>query len=432
MFAMGWELLSAAALLVLALLGVRHRRFVRRQRAIEEIVADIAAQRRPRGFAFYESPRFMRLGLELEKLFESQQALQKQAEAERLRLRIILSSMVEGVLVAGADRVIQLANASLASLFALEEEPVGRTILSALRDPAVDRLVEVTLRTGQPQAGEVSPAREGGTALHLMASAVATADSGGRGRGAVVVFHDISRLRELEELRRELVANVSHELRTPLSIIQGYLENLLDEPGLAREETGAILRIMQRHSQRLNALVGDMLTLSRLEARSEALEPGPVRLEEFAAELFEDWKLKLEAKHLKAVVHVPADLPPLLADRFRLQQVFHNLLDNAVRYSPPGGTITLRACAQGGQVTVEMEDQGPGISAAHLPHIFERFYRVDKGRSREGGGTGLGLSIVKQIIAAHGGTVSARSEPGKGTVIVLELPQAPAGRQVAV
>lgn len=424
---MAWDLLFTAALLALVLLGVRHWHFVRRQRAIEEIVADIAAERRPKGFAFYESPRFMRLGLELEKITQSRQALQKQAEAERFHLQAILSSMVEGVLVAGPDRVIQLANASLVSLFHLEEEPVGRTILGALRDPAVDRLVEATLQTGKPQTGEVAPSRADGTAaVHLMASAVALAESGDRRRGAVVVFHDISRLRELEELRRELVANVSHELRTPLSVIQGYLENLMDQPELPREEVGAILRIMQRHSHRLNALVGDMLTLSRLEARSEALEFEAVSLPAFAAELLEDWKLKLQARRLTAELRLDPALPPLRADRFRLQQVFNNLLDNAVRYSPEGGTITLRATADAARTVVEVEDNGPGIPAADLPHIFERFYRVDKGRSREGGGTGLGLSIVKQILAGHGGTVGARSVPGQGTVIVLEFPQAPA------
>jgi len=426
---MFWVILSLAALLALIVLTLRHWHFVRRQQRIEQIVSDIAEERNPKAFAFYESQRFMRLGLSLEKISTTQQTLKQQIEQERFNLRAILSSMVEGVLVVRADHSIQLANTSLTSLFQLRENPTGKSLLTALRESAIDRLVEATLTTTKPQSSEIVLFRateaSSTETLHLTANAVAIEDANGKLRGAVVVLHDISRLRQLEEVRREFVANLSHELRTPLSLIQGYLENLIEEPEMPRDQAAQALQVMQRHARRLNALLEDLLTLSRLESRRDVMDFEPVTLRTFIEELLNDWKLKLRAKNLTALQDISLDLPPLRADRHRLQQVFNNLLDNAIRYSTPGSAITLAANADDTHIHVRVEDCGTGIPAKDLPHIFERFYRVEKARSREAGGTGLGLSIVKHIVAAHGGTISVESILGKGTAFTFHFPRQP-------
>jgi two-component system phosphate regulon sensor histidine kinase PhoR len=238
----------------------------------------------------------------------------------------------------------------------------------------------------------------------------------------VTVFHDITRLRQLEDLRRDFVANLSHELRTPLSIFHGYVENLIDTPGMARKERVAIYEVMQKHSRRLNALLEDLLTLARLEARNEKLEIEAVPLPSFLQQFGREWAGRAQKKQITLSIDAEGDLPPLAADGFRLEQILGNLLDNAIKYTPEGGRVAISARLDGDAVEIRVEDSGIGIPLSDLQHIFERFYRVEKARTREKGGTGLGLSIVKHIMALHGGTVEARSNVGKGTAIILRFP----------
>jgi two-component system phosphate regulon sensor histidine kinase PhoR len=240
--------------------------------------------------------------------------------------------------------------------------------------------------------------------------------------GAVILFRDVTHLRQVEDMRREFVANVSHELRTPLSIFRGYLETLLDDPHQPPGELLRILEIMERHSDRLNSLVEDLLSLARLESPGAELDLSEVDLAELLHSIMRDWEKRFAAKQLKSHLNFPGNLPLLQADENRLQEVIYNLLDNAVKYSQPGGTIFLRGEIEGERVRISVADEGVGIPESDLPRIFERFYRADKARSRELGGTGLGLSIVKHIVQLHGGTVEAKSEPGKGTTISVLLP----------
>ncbi len=242
------------------------------------------------------------------------------------------------------------------------------------------------------------------------------------GPGVVAIIRDITRLRQLEEVRREFVANVSHELRTPLSIFHGYLENLMDAPSMPRKEQAEIFEILRKHSRRLNALLEDLLTLARLESRQEKMVCVSMELPALLHSVAGDWSQKLATKKLALRVEADGDLPRVSADPQRLEQVLHNLLENAVKFTEAGGSILLRASARNGDMEVRVEDSGQGIPPADLPHIFERFYRADKARSREQGGTGLGLSIVKHIIQLHGGSVAAESKYGKGTAIILHLP----------
>ena len=231
------------------------------------------------------------------------------------------------------------------------------------------------------------------------------------------------RLRQLEEVRTEFVANVSHELRTPLSIFQGYTETLIDNPGLPPEDTQPMLEIMRKHSRRLNALVEDLLILARLESRDEKLQLAPLDVGRFLQEAVRDWAKLSAGKQITLTADIAPGVPLISADAFRLEQVMGNLIENAIKYTNDGGRVTVRAAAATDGVEIRVEDTGLGIPAADVPRIFERCYRADKGRSREHGGTGLGLSIVKHIVLAHGGNVHAESEVGRGTSIVIHLPK---------
>jgi two-component system phosphate regulon sensor histidine kinase PhoR len=207
-----------------------------------------------------------------------------------------------------------------------------------------------------------------------------------------------------------------------LSILRGYIEVLFDEPQTSREELTRILSIMERHSKRLQRLVDDLLSLAQLESSQAELELGVVRMDELFNNLIRDWKEKLARKNLKVIVDLPSNPLMLRADGTRLEEVLHNLLDNAVKFSPDNGQIRLQGARRGSNVVLSVADNGIGISKEHLSRIFERFYRADKARSRELGGTGLGLAIVKHIAQLHGGRVEAESEVGRGTTIRVVLP----------
>ena len=252
----------------------------------------------------------------------------------------------------------------------------------------------------------------------------------GRTNGAVFLIHDITELKRADEIRKDFVANVSHELRTPLSILRGYIETLRDDPAIPPAESSRILEVMDRHSKRLGQLVDDLLALANLESGSSRLHVSEIDLPKLFADVVRDWEKKFAEKKLQVVVESPPALPALCADQGRLQEVLYNLLDNAVKYVPRNGRIWLRAQQRGDDLVVSVSDNGVGIAQEDLPRIFERFYRVDKARSRALGGTGLGLSIVKHIAQLHGGHAEAESELGKGTTVHVLFPVAPKEKTV--
>ena len=400
------------------------RKYLRPWRQLETMVNDLAAGKRPDTFVFQGAERFKRVAYSLEKLADEQRRLQRQISDEEFNLQAILSSMAEGVMVVDNDHVIRLVNSSFLKLFNLSESPVGESVLVALREASIEQTLRATSQTGTTQTREVAILGESQSAAarHFALSVVPIKKSDGKTSGMVTVFHDISRLRQLEDIRREFVANVSHELRTPLSIFHGYVENLLDDPGMPRKELVAIFEILGKHSMRLNALLEDLLAIARLESRKDKLEIENISVASFLQQFLKDWGFRADKKKIVPVVNVQPSLPSLRADYFRLEQVFNNLLDNAVKYTPDGGRVTIRATVHDGWFEIQVEDEGIGIPAGDLPHVFERFYRVEKARSREKGGTGLGLSIVKHIMMLHGGTAEARSTVGKGTTIILRFP----------
>lgn len=342
---------------------------------------------------------------------------------EAVNQQTILQSMDEGVIVVDSQHVIRFVNPALKTILAVTSEPVGATVLTALKDDAFDEIVSAVLRTGAAQEREIS--RDGGRAArHFAVNAMPLREAKGK-PGVVMILRDVTRLRQLEDVRTEFVANVSHELRTPLAIFQGYTETLIDNPDMPAEDAGPILEIMRKHSRRLNALVEDLLILARLESRDDKLRLAPLDVARFLQESVTDWSLlSLEKKITLTAVLAPG-LPTISADLFRLEQVMGNLIENAIKYTNTGGSVTVRAFTVQDGVEIRVEDTGLGIPAADVPRIFERFYRADKGRSREHGGTGLGLSIVKHIVLAHGGSVYAESEVGRGTSIILRLPKKP-------
>jgi two-component system, OmpR family, phosphate regulon sensor histidine kinase PhoR len=388
-------------------------------RKISELVEAIAETKKPKTFLVGGGAMPRRVGLILEEVFTRQQQLAQQVTEGASGTETILAAMQDGLLVVDAARHITLANETFEEFFELRETSLGSPLLDTVRDTTLDQIITETLNTGEPGRCEILILDRA-----LEVSAVPLKDEDDATTGVVVLFHDITQLKQLDEVRKDFVANVSHELRTPLSILRGYIETLLDHPKVSTEELTRILEVMERHSKRLGLLVDDLLVLAQLESGDPHLQLSDVALDELFGHIVRDWDKKFAEKGLNVMVDLPEHLPPVRADETRLQEVLYNLLDNAVKYSREGGDLRLAAQQRNGEIALSVSDTGIGIGKNDLPRIFERFYRVDKARSRELGGTGLGLSIVKHIAQLHGGRVEAESEPGQGTTIRILLPLA--------
>lgn len=370
-------------------------------------------------------PRGLRAaGLDLKDIAGRIRELDRTATQERFGLTAILASIAEGVFIVDRQMKIRLGNPGLERMFGLTASPVGRTVMETFRNLDLHRLVEESLREGLMRRGETT--REHERSLRTYEVSVSPLALEGGEAGAVAVVHDISRIKSLERVRREFVGNVSHELRTPLTIINGYIETLLEGGIEDRAMAGNALAVMHRHGNRLKHLVEDLLVISQAESRSVPLDLQPVDLHELIRRVVGQFDEPVRAQ--SAVVRVTAaehDLG-LVADAMRLEQVFLNLLENALKYgNRPGLVVDFHIGRSGRGIEVQVRDNGPGIPYEDQEHIFERFYRVDKHRSRETGGTGLGLSIVKNLVEAHGGEVSLRSVPGAGSTFRVLLPARP-------
>jgi two-component system phosphate regulon sensor histidine kinase PhoR len=366
------------------------------------------------------------------KFARAQQALRSEVEAlrdeqRRAALRnhtqqeVLFDSMVEGLLLLDERGRIQLANRAFANLFGVTIDIRGRTLMEALRLHELAELVNSLDSQKQVLGYELK--LSGLSESWVQINAAAICNGLGERHGTVLVFHDLTRLKQLESVRQEFVANVSHELRTPLSLIKGYAETLLDG---ARDNPGVATKFLQtidRNAERLKLLIEDLLTISELESGRVKLSLQPVPLPPLVAKVFEDFKARAAAKSMTLSNQAP-DLA-VSADADRLEQVLGNLVDNGIKYGRANGTVTIGGSAnEVGQVEVFVQDDGPGIPPEALERVFERFYRVDKARAREQGGTGLGLAIVKHIIQTHGGRVWATSEVGRGTTFCFTLAQA--------
>lgn len=348
------------------------------------------------------------------------QAAVLELSRDRARLGAILDNMVEGVLAVDADGGVLALNPALRRLFSIQEERVeGKPFLELLRHSQLSELLQATLREGTGRSAEIQVFAPEERCFEAHAAPL---PQEGGGRGALLVLHDITRLRKLEQMRRDLVANVSHELRTPLASIKGFAETLRLGALEDKKHRLEFVENIERDADRLSRLVDDLLDLSALESgqRRPALEP--VLCLELARDAADSLRPLARRREVSLEVQEQGGLPSVAGDRAQLRQVFLNLLDNAVKFNRPGGSVRVRAEASGGWLTLAVEDTGRGIPPEDLPRVFERFYRVDKARSREQGGTGLGLAIAKHILEAHGGSVSVESEPGRGSTFRVRLP----------
>jgi two-component system phosphate regulon sensor histidine kinase PhoR len=351
---------------------------------------------------------------------EVQRRHQKTTIDAKAQQQVLFNSMLEGLLLLDRSRRIYLANRAFKNLFGLKTELRGKTIMEALRVHELATLVERVESDGQVFDYELKLPELSERWLQVNAAAIS--NSAGEREGTILVFHDLTRLKQLERTREEFVANVSHELRTPLSLIKGYVETLLDGARNDPEVAERFLKIIERNTSRLDLLIQDLLAISALESGRVTLNLQPIELRPLAEKILADLKTRTDAKGVKLV----NDLPELtaMADANRLEQVLANLVDNAIKYGRADGTVILGGQkADADKIEVFVQDNGPGIPPESLDRIFERFYRVDKARSREQGGTGLGLSIVKHIVQSHGGKVWVKSELGKGATFFFTLPQ---------
>ena len=377
----------------------------------------------------FQEPLYIRGQDEIGELAQSVSYMSEQiksrideAVASKSRMEAVLLSMFEGVMVLDAGGQIILVNQSLQKLLRVDDSILHRKPLEAVRNLEIQDIVESILNKKKNVASkEVSVLVPEEKALLIHATRVERDD---KVFGAVLVFHDITELRRLENVRKDFVANVSHELRTPITSIKGYAETLLtgakDDPEHAQE----FLHIIYTESDRLAKLVEDILDLSKIESGKFVFYFKPCDLKTLVRQVAATLEKQVQNKHIRLDVQFPQTLALVHGDETALSQVFFNLIDNAIKYNRDGGKVTVTARDAGDRVAVDIQDTGEGIPEKDLSRIFERFYRVDKAHSRELGGTGLGLSIVKHLVQAHKGEIHVRSQAGEGTVFTVFFPKA--------
>ena len=409
--------LALAAGLALALLRLRGRRLI--ARSLEQAMLQ-------KQLNLYEDLQgdddYSRLARATNELIVEISRLQQLRTGQLAQLEATLGSLQEAVLIVDANNYILLANKALQAIFPSAQNILRQRLELVLRSVAFLNYVDA-VRAGRAQPQHEIEFVEGNSTTWVEATGTLIPPlDDQRGPWALFVLHDISKQKRLESVRKDFVANVSHELRTPLSVIKGYIETLVDGRDMPVDDRERFLRTIQRHTERLNSLLEDLLALSRLESINPELHREPISLSTLITGLIDDYRARpATAGHSLNFALDPA-VSEILIDPLKITQVFENLLENALKYAPRGSHIDISTRRHANDVEICIRDNGPGIPEADLPHIFERFYRVDKGRSREKGGTGLGLSIVKHIVQLHGGRVWCESKLGQGTAFFFSLP----------
>ncbi len=370
----------------------------------------------------YKKDELGELGEDLNRLAENIQERILKLSTDLAESEALLASMEEGVLILDPRGRVQKMNEAMeAILFPSSAADTGKHYLEVFRDPDLNELIQLTVEGKQPQRRSITPLGQPGKSFLVQTSLAR--DSAGKVVGVVVVFHDVTDLKRLEKILQEFVANVSHELRTPLTAVKGFTEALLDGGLENNSQAEQFLRVIDRHTRRMDKIVSDLLLLAEVESSDPGLKREPLSLQELIQAAVDSLQPQAEMKKENIQVIIPAKLPILRGDGQKIHQVFVNLLQNAISYTPVGGSISIEAREAAGGIEFSVADTGVGIPEEDQSRIFERFYRVDKGRSRELGGTGLGLSIVKHIVEAHGGHVSVQSKPGQGSRFTFFLPQ---------
>lgn len=412
-------LIALSALGSLALFQLFHWLFQRRpMREMRRMAARISKGRLDARVPQTSDPDLSGIARAINRMAGQLRSQLQRATDDKEQLGSVLEAMVEGVLVVDVRGVTLLANSRLGELFALHGELVGRPMLEGIRNAELEDILMDAAATNETVAGSLEL---GGANPRTLQVQAARFPADGERIGTVAVLHDVTELMRLEDVRRDFVANASHELRTPLAAIRGFAETLLESVSLAPEDQKSYLEVIHRHAQRLSNIVEDLLALSTIESRTVKLEIAPIDVETVARSLIADSGLRFEEREIRVRLDVPNG-STALADARALDQVLSNLIDNAVKYTEPGGTIDVTIESEGPRVRVVVRDSGIGIPAEDTARIFERFYRVDRARSRALGGTGLGLSIVKHLVQAMGGEIFVQSELGEGSSFIFTLP----------
>jgi two-component system, OmpR family, phosphate regulon sensor histidine kinase PhoR len=363
--------------------------------------------------------RLPELGRTLDKLARGLSSSLKELRGERDRMAGILEGMQEGVILLDAKRRIVVLNPALREMLLLPADAIGKPLLEVVRNAELRDLFDEASRDDEPttqevEIGNIKPRR-------LLAR---VARMPGEARQLVAVFVDVTEVRRLESMRRDFVANVSHELRTPVTSIRSAAETLIDGAASDPAAAQAFIGIIDRNATRLHQLVEDLLDLSRIESRGFRLSFEAIELKPIFSQVMGLFRERASKKNVSLEERASGEVPKVRADRRALEHVLTNLIDNAVKYCGPGTHVWVSVALAPETVTVSVTDDGPGIDERHLPRVFERFYRVDAGRSREVGGTGLGLSIVKHLVEAMEGTVSVESRLNQGTTFSFTLKRA--------
>jgi two-component system phosphate regulon sensor histidine kinase PhoR len=335
----------------------------------------------------------------------------------------VLTSMVEGVIAIDMEEYILSVNRAAANMLAASPEDLkGRGILEAVRNRGLHQFITDALKDGESKEGDVVMHLVGEQVMHTQCIPLNNA-SGDKRIGTLVVLNDVTQIRRLENIRQDFVANVSHEIKTPLTAIKGFVETLQNGTAETPEEQAKFLGIIKKHADRLDSIVEDLMALARLEQKEDQGELLRTlnSLEEIIGTAIQVVKSKAEEKNIRIEKSCDSDIQANV-DATLVEQALVNLLDNAIKYSPDGSPVRITAESDKENMIINVIDEGTGIPKNHQPRIFERFYRVDRARSRKLGGTGLGLSIVKHIAQAHGGKVSIKSTTGKGSVFTITLP----------
>ncbi len=422
------EFLGIGAIVALLALGVTFaisRQYGRKMQELKQGAARLAEGELAHRLAIPDSEELAGLAESLNRMAAQLESRLQTVVSQRNQLETVLSSMLEGVIAVSRDERILSVNQAAARWFDLDPEKVrDRSIPEAIRNLAIQKFITRSLKSRAPVEEDVTVYRNGERILNIKSAPLL--DVGPEPIGMLIVFSDVTQLRRLEDMRREFVANVSHEIKTPLTAIKGFVETLHHNIVETPEEARRFLGIISKHVDRLNTIIEDLLMLSRIENEGERgdIQRENTRLRDIFQNAAQVCRPQADEKRIRIELAGDEELAAMV-DPVLLEQAVVNLLDNAVKYSNPEKPVRVLARTADHEIQIQVQDHGIGIEKKHLPRLFERFYRVDKARSRALGGTGLGLAIVKHIAQAHGGHVTVESRLGEGSLFSIHLPRDP-------
>jgi two-component system phosphate regulon sensor histidine kinase PhoR len=421
---------SLAVLFLVILFGlIQTRRITKSVEEITDFSKEVAEGNFRKRLFLKEKGELGELGKNISNMAQELQIRLKQSEEEKQRIEAILRNMSDGLILTDTKGTILLSNTAIKPFFGVQSDIEGKTLTESLRSAELMEIIDNVVKSKERISHEITISRP--KELYLMATATPfySSNTGEELSGVVLTFHDITRLRKLEEIRKDFVANVSHEIKTPITAIKGFAETLLEGALDDRENAQKFLETIKNNSERLNSLVKDLLTLSRIELEDITITKTFINLDEVIDTVFETLKEKTQSKDLYLKKQITPEIKEIHADRDRLIQMLLNLVDNGIKFTEAGG-VTVKVKSEKLKVKSEekdfikisVEDTGIGIPKKHLARLGERFYRVDRARSRELGGTGLGLAIVKHLVKAHGWEMEFESTEGKGTTVSIVCP----------